>query len=147
MSFESVSQPIIIHGYVSKCPYGQDATADTHINESLQILIQISQIFFPLVILCDQSLLALKELLPCLLELLPFGVFMIDTSNRKFVFVGVAMLWIEFQKLFQRDQRQGKILVTERDSPLAQNFMSITHRTTYSYDSQAVISPIRCLCS
>lgn len=76
---------------------------DTYIDKPLQVLVQIGQVVFALLILCYQGLLALQQLLSRLLQLFPFSVFVVDARNHEIVFVGLVVFGMESQELLDGD--------------------------------------------
>ena len=77
----------------------------THINELLQILVQIGQIVFPLLVVRNKSLLLLQQALPLLFQRQSFRMLVINTSNRQSIIICIGMLWMFGEELLDGDER------------------------------------------
>lgn len=86
------------------CPKGRDKT---YIDKLFEILIETGKVILSLPILCDQCLLPLQKLLPRLLQLLSFGMFVIDTGDHQFVIICFTMFGMKLQKFFNGNEGEG----------------------------------------
>jgi len=77
----------------------------TYIDESLQFFVQIRELVFPLLVICDEAILLLQQGLSLLLQCLPLCVLMVDTGSHESIFVVLGMLRTVGQELLDWDER------------------------------------------
>jgi len=91
ISSVSVSQPAS-HQHPSQAPPPSlkptTKRGKPHINERLQILIQIRQIILPLLVIRNQALLLLEQFLPLLLQRLPLSQLVVYAREHEGFLVG-----------------------------------------------------------
>jgi hypothetical protein len=84
----------------------------TYINELFQVIVEIRQVLFPPLVVCNELLLPLQQLLALLLQSLALNSFVIDSGKHERILVGIAMLRKLRQKLLHGDEGQLLVLVT-----------------------------------
>jgi hypothetical protein len=73
--------------------------------ELFNLLVQSGQFILLLIVVVDQALLLLEESLALLFERLAFGMFVVDASHHKVVFVGVSKLRVSSEDVVDGNQR------------------------------------------
>ena len=76
----------------------------THINEPLQVLVEVRQVVLPLLVLGDELGLSLQEFLPLLFKRLPLRLLVIYPRRHENVLVRLRVLRVLGEELFDRDQ-------------------------------------------
>lgn len=66
----------------------------THIDELLEIFIEIRQVVFPLLIIRDEALLFLQQALPLLFERQTLSMLVLDARDSQPVLVCLGVLWV-----------------------------------------------------
>lgn len=115
-AFGWVSRPSL--GLVKRSRHkstGRDQIRATHIDEFLQILVQIGQIVASLFVVGNQFLFTLLQLDPLLLKRLSLGSLMIDTRHHEVVLVVISMLGMQSQEFLDRDQWELLVGMPEKD--------------------------------
>lgn len=74
----------------------------THIDEPLQVLVEVRQVVFPLLVLSYELRLSLQKFLPLLLQRLSLGPLMVDPRYHQVILVGPGMLWVLGEELLRR---------------------------------------------
>lgn len=77
----------------------------THIDELLQIFIEVGQIVLALLVLGNELLLPAHQLEPLLLESFTSHSLVADACNHQGVLVGVGVLWLLGEEFFDGDER------------------------------------------
>lgn len=78
---------------------------NTHINEPLQVLIEVRQVVLPLLVLGDEFGLSLQEFLPLLLKRLSLRLLVVYPRCHEVVLVRLCVLRVLGDELFNGDQR------------------------------------------
>lgn len=107
----------------------------THINELLQIVIQIRQVLPALLVIGNKLLLPLQQLLALLLQCLTLGALVLNPRNHQVILVGVGELGVLIEELFEGCERKLLILVTIASQSVSQPRLLLllqTRRQTHS---------------
>lgn len=84
----------------------------THINEFLQVLVQVRQVVPTLLVLGNELLFPLLQLQPLLLQRLALFPLVVDARHHQRVLVVVGMFRVLCEELVDRNQRQELVGVT-----------------------------------
>lgn len=84
----------------------------SYIDEFFQVLIQIGQVVFSSLVLSNKLLFSLQKLLASLFQYLSLFPLVLDTCKHALVVICICILWVQGQKLFDRNKRQLLVFVT-----------------------------------
>ena len=98
----SVSRPVVPVSPTQRL--GAAGTGKAHVNELLEVLVEVREVVSTLLILGDELLLALLQLQPLLLERLPLDPLLVDACRHQGVLVGVGMLRVGGEELVDGDK-------------------------------------------
>jgi hypothetical protein len=92
-----------------------------YVDELLQVLVEVGQIVFTLLVLGNELLFPLGQLQPLLLEGLALRAFVGDTGDHQSVLIVVGVVWELGDELLDGDERQLEVRVTKAVSEGARN--------------------------
>jgi hypothetical protein len=84
-----------------------------YVDELLQVLVEVGQIVFTLLVLSNELLFPLGQLQPLLLEGLALCALVGDAGDHQGILVVVGMVWELGDELLDRDERQLEVRVTK----------------------------------
>lgn len=84
---------------------------ETHIDELLQVIVQVCKILPPLLVLCNKLLFALQKFLALLLQGLALAAFILDARDHEGIFVGFFVPRVFREELFDGNEWQLLVLV------------------------------------